>query len=403
MKYDTPHPGENGMAVANPPRPGLPLVTVIVVNYNYGRFLGEAVESIFGQTYRNIECIVVDNASTDESHRVLAELKLRHPGLVLINRSENGGQTAASLDGLRAAKGHYIIFLDADDYLMPSCVETHVYVHLSLRPHVALTSVDMLQIVDREIVIATGEESNRFIRSRKGHKPELVRPFTAMPDWPSAPVKERLTDKVHYCSPLSTSWVWSPTSGLCYRRDALLQFADNARLKTLRTGTDMYFAISCCALSGGALIDEPLFAYRLHGGNIFSSRAQLDHTLNYSIGGKGDNNELAQLYIVDHLVDHAARFAPNAVLRANLAALLFRLDRRDENPDLPRWARRSRAAQAIARQYDTFAATVGEWMARSLLIWFAKSLRSPDILAAALPEEILRAPDRLAAQVPEEI
>jgi glycosyltransferase involved in cell wall biosynthesis len=388
MTHDTPLPEENAMAGKSPPQPGLPLVTVIVVNYNYGRFLEEAVESIFGQTYRNIECIVVDNASVDESHTVLAALKARHPKLILINRSENGGQTAASLDGLKAAKGHYIVFLDADDYLLPLSVETHIYVHLSLRPHAGLTSVDMLQIADHEIVVATGEESNRFIRSRRGHKPGLVRPYTATPGWPSAPVKERLADKMHYSSPLSTRWIWSPTSGLCYRRDALLQFSDNARLQKLRTCTDMYFAISCGALCGGVVIDEPLFAYRLHGGNNLTARAQLDRTLSYSVGSRGDSNELAQLFIIDHLVDHAARFAPNGPLCANLAALLLRLDRRDRNPDLPRWARRSRAAQAIVRHYESFAATFGAWAARLILIWFAKSLRSPESLADSLPEEI---------------
>ena len=388
MIHDPQHPEEGAATGKTPPQPSLPLVTVIVVNYNYGRFLEEAVGSVFGQTYSNIECIVVDNASIDESPTVLAALKASHPELILINRGENGGQTAASLDGLKAAKGHYIVFLDADDYLLPRCVETHIYTHLSLRPHVGLTSVDMLQIVDHEIVLATGEEANRFVKSGRGHKPRLVRPYTATPDWPSAAVKERFPDKIHYSPPLSTRWIWSPTSGLCYRRDALLQFSDNARLEKLRTCTDMYFAISCGALCGGALIDEPLFAYRLHGGNSLTARAQLDRTLSYSVGSRGDSNELAQLFIIDHLVDHAGRFAPNGVLRANLAGLLLRLDRRDPNPDLPRWARRSRAAQAIVRRYDTFAAIYGAWAARFILICFAGSLRSPESLAETLPDDI---------------
>jgi glycosyltransferase involved in cell wall biosynthesis len=388
MTHGMPDPEDNAGAAAPPPCPGLPLVTVVVVNYNYGRFLEEAVASVFAQTYRTIECIVVDNASIDESHDVLAALKTRHPGLIVLYRAENGGQTAASLDGLAAAKGHYVIFLDADDYLLPLCVETHVYTHLSLRPHVGLTSVDMLQIVNGEIVVATGEEANRFVRGRRGHKPGMLRPFEALAGWPSLPVKQRLTDKVHYSSPLSTRWIWSPTSGLCYRRDALLQFSANPRLRNLRTCTDMYFAISCGALCGGAVIDEPLFAYRLHGGNNLTSRAQLDRTLSYSMGSRGDSNELAQLFIIDHLVDRAAQFAPNTLLRLNLAALLFRLDRRDRNPVLPRWAQRSRAAQAIARHYETFAGTFGGWAARLLFVWFAKSLRAPESLAAMLPDGI---------------
>lgn len=371
-----------------PPSPRLPLVSVIVVNYNYGRFLGEAVESVFAQTYANIECILVDNASTDESPAVIAALKASHPRLTVINRPDNGGQTAASLDGLALATGHYVIFLDADDYLLPVCVETHVYVHLSLRPHVGLTSADMLQIADESVVVATGEEANRFIRGGRGRKPKLIRPYTATAGFPSAPVSDGLPDKVHYSAPLSTRWIWSPTSGLCYRRDALLQFADNARLQQLRTCTDMYFAISCGALCGGAVIDEPLFAYRLHGGNNLTSRAQLDRTLSYSMGSRGDSNELAQLFIIDHLVDHAARFAPNFLLRLNLAALLLRLDRPCKTPGLPRWARRSRAAQALALHYDTFGAAMGPMLARLLLAWFSKSARRPKSLTRSLLAKI---------------
>ena len=55
----------------------LPLVSVIVINFNYGRFLRAAVDSVCGQTYPNIECIVVDNASTDESGAVLRAIEAR--------------------------------------------------------------------------------------------------------------------------------------------------------------------------------------------------------------------------------------------------------------------------------------------------------------------------------------
>jgi glycosyltransferase involved in cell wall biosynthesis len=365
-------------------RTELPLVSVIIVNYNYGRYLEDAVESVLTQTYPRVECIVVDNASTDETPRVLAKLRERHPEMIVINRTSNDGQTPASLDGLARSSGQYVIFLDADDYLLPKCIETHVYVHLSMRPHIAFTSGDMLQVVDNQVVVSTGEESNRYVRSGKGYMPNLVRPYTACDGWPSASVREGIVDKIHYVPPLSIRWVWSPTSGLCYRRDALRLFADNPKLQSLRTGTDLYFAYGCGGLSGGVVIDEPLFAYRIHGSNIFTAHAQLDRTLNYTVGGSGDSNIKAQLYLIDHLVEHADRFTPNAMLRLNLLALLSKVDHPDATPGLPGWARRSRAAQAIVQSYDTFAEAVGSWNARWTLIWFAKSLRSPDSLLASL-------------------
>ena len=377
--------------VARRPRTALPRVSVVVVNYNYGRFLADAVDSVFEQSYGgshgDVECIVVDNASTDDTPAVLAALRERHPALVVVQRRSNDGQTPASLDGLAASSGQYVIFLDADDYLLPHCVETHVYAHLSMRPHVGFTSGDMLQVADRHVVVATGEESNRYVRGGRGCRPELVRLYAATPGWPSPAVPPDIAERLHYVPPLRVRWIWAPTSGLCYRRDALLLFADNPRLATLRTGTDLYFAFGCSGLSGSVLIDAPLFAYRVHGGNIYTARAQLDRTLNFTPGGHGDSNVRAQLYLIDHLVTRAARFTPNLILKLNLVALLFKVDRRDVDASLPRWARGSRAAQAIARDYSGFAAALGPGLARLVLAGFARSPRSPARLAAELPRE----------------
>ena len=382
--------GASARQAAKGPVTELPLVSVIVVNYNYGRFLGDAVRSVFGQTYvqqgGRVECVVVDNASTDETHEILAELQTAYPQMIVIRRASNDGQTPASLDGLAACLGQYVIFLDADDYLLPRCIETHVYVHLSMRPHVGLTSGDMLQVKDGQVVVATGEEASRYVKRGRGVRPHLVRAYGATEGWPS-PQTRACTDKIHFVPPLKIAWLWSPTSGLCYRRDALALFADNERLTTLRTGTDLYFAYGCSGLSGSVLIDEPVFAYRIHGGNIFTARAQLDRTLNFTPGGHGDSNVKAQLYLVDHLVARAARFTPNLALKLNLFALLFKVDRGDLDRTMPRWARRSRAAQAIVRSWPTFEATMGGRLARLLLVFFAGSLRSPAALRRTLPAE----------------
>ncbi|MGA9487565.1 MAG: glycosyltransferase family 2 protein, partial [Methylocella sp.] len=105
----------------------LPLVSVVVINFNYGRFLRAAVDSVFGQTYPNVECIVVDNGSTDESGAVLQAIEARNANVKIIRRAENGGQNRAALDGFAASAGPYVIFLDADDLLLPTCIETHIF------------------------------------------------------------------------------------------------------------------------------------------------------------------------------------------------------------------------------------------------------------------------------------
>src|SRR6202045_1152367 len=96
----------------------LPLVSVIIVNYNYGRFLKQAADSVYEQTYPNIEGIIVDNASTDESAGVLLSISRQYPGTTIVRLSDNGGQILASKEGFEASSCEYVVFLDADDVLL---------------------------------------------------------------------------------------------------------------------------------------------------------------------------------------------------------------------------------------------------------------------------------------------
>ena len=86
-------------------------VSVIIPNYNYAQYLGEAIDSVLEQTYKNIEIVVVNNGSTDNSLEVLEKYSKE---ISLVNQ-ENQGQSGARNAGLEKATGDYIAFLDADD------------------------------------------------------------------------------------------------------------------------------------------------------------------------------------------------------------------------------------------------------------------------------------------------
>lgn len=98
-----------------------PLVSVIITSYNQARFLGDAIESVLTQSYSQFEVIVVDDGSTDNVLEVVA----RYPRLRYI-RQDNQGLSAARNTGLRESNGAYVVFLDADDRLLPIAVETGV-------------------------------------------------------------------------------------------------------------------------------------------------------------------------------------------------------------------------------------------------------------------------------------
>jgi glycosyltransferase involved in cell wall biosynthesis len=91
-----------------------PLVSVVIPCYNQARFLPEAIDSVLRQTYPDVDVIVVDDGSTDETSNVVA----RYQGIEAI-RQENRGLAAARNRGLEASRGAYVLFLDADDRLRP--------------------------------------------------------------------------------------------------------------------------------------------------------------------------------------------------------------------------------------------------------------------------------------------
>ena len=96
-----------------------PLVSIIINNYNYEQFLAEAIDSALNQTYKNLEIIVVDDASDDNSREIIDSYQER---ITKIFRQQNGKQAAALNDGFAVSKGEIVIFLDADDYLFPQAV-----------------------------------------------------------------------------------------------------------------------------------------------------------------------------------------------------------------------------------------------------------------------------------------
>ena len=90
----------------------IPLVSVVIPNYNYGIYIGQCIESVLSQDYPNIEIIVVDDGSTDNSLEVL----LRFGTRVQVIQQSNQGVSSARNSGLLEAQGEYIAFLDADDF-----------------------------------------------------------------------------------------------------------------------------------------------------------------------------------------------------------------------------------------------------------------------------------------------
>ena len=102
-----------------PRLPDNPLVSVLVANYNYARYIGEALESVLCQTYPSFEVIVCDDGSNDNSCEVIEAYAQRDTRLKLI-RKQNGGVASALNAAYRESSGQILSILDADDVWMPN-------------------------------------------------------------------------------------------------------------------------------------------------------------------------------------------------------------------------------------------------------------------------------------------
>ena len=216
-----------------------PLVTIAINNYNYGQFLGSAIDSALSQTYAPIEIVVVDDGSTDNSREIIAS----YQDQIVPILKENGGQASAFNAGLAASRGQIICLLDADDVFLPHKVAEIVKV-FEQQPEVGWC-FHRLKLVDTKtgelIRISPGIDSQICDFRQQSQKGNIVGPTPA-------------------------------TSGLCFRRSLLEQILPMPEI--IRITSDNYVKFLAMALSKGYFLNQPLVIQNIHGDNAFSQRPE---------------------------------------------------------------------------------------------------------------------------------
>lgn len=206
-------------------------ISIIINNYNYARFLPQAIASALDQTYPNIEVIVVDDCSTDNSRQVIAKFGDR---ISPVLHKQNGKQGAAFNSGFAKSSGDIIIFLDADDYLYPRAVETIVD---TWKP-------DLAKIHYRLDVVDTDNKPLGY----------------------SYPQGSKLdTGAVHKTILSIGTYAGVPTSGNAISRCALEQVFPIP--VEFHTASDDFLSVLIPLYGDVAAIETPLGAYRIHASN----------------------------------------------------------------------------------------------------------------------------------------
>jgi glycosyltransferase involved in cell wall biosynthesis len=222
-----------------------PLVSVLINNFNYGKYLPLAIDSALSQSYHPIEVIVVDDGSSDGSHRIIS---LYEPHVVPVLK-ENGGQASAFNAGVARSAGQIMCFLDSDDYFAPTKVEEVVEV---------------------------------FAREGVDRKPMMVHHPVELRDDITGEMTGQRFGKTH-ASPYNGYWfarkyrfieyVAGPTSGISINRplaDLLFPLPE----PVIRVSADDLVVKAATLVGKVYSLDRLLASYRLHSGNAWYSSSR---------------------------------------------------------------------------------------------------------------------------------
>ena len=98
-------------------------LSVIIANYNHGHYLPISLEAILGQSLMADEIIIVDDASTDNSVKVIEDFARQNPEIRLVRNEQNMGSMPSFLKGLNLSTGDYFLSASADDWVLPGLFE----------------------------------------------------------------------------------------------------------------------------------------------------------------------------------------------------------------------------------------------------------------------------------------
>jgi hypothetical protein len=214
----------------------MPAVDVIINNCNYGRFLGDAIDSALAQTYPRVRVIAVDDGSTDDSRSVLAGYEER----ILTILKENGGQASALNAGFSRSTGDVVIFLDADDMLAPDAAAIAAR---AFHAHPGLVKAQYrMEVVDGA-----------------GRRTGLVKPARHLP------LPQGDCRRIELTSPFDLPW--SPNGASAFSGAALRRILPIPEEEFARCA-DWYVVHLTALLGLVASVDLVGAFYRVHGGNL---------------------------------------------------------------------------------------------------------------------------------------
>lgn len=283
-------------------------VSILIANWNYGAYLGAAIDSALGQTYPEVEVVVVDDGSTDDSRAIIDSYGDR----IVSRFKANGGQASAMNLAFQESRGELICLLDSDDVFEPEKVERVV---------TAASRMPEAHLIHHRMRIARQDGTptrNLFPRHLPGG--DVRTRAIRAGGWFPHPLTSALTFRRTYLErmfPLPTHHV----------------IDDGAHQRRLRVYLDTYLARPAALLAPVVAIDDPLSLYRGHSDNISSkmsaSERMLRHRAESAALGDVMHQSLDQvlsLTMDHHLEYQLARCAVREASRVSTVGMVLRSD-----------------------------------------------------------------------------
>lgn len=242
----------------------LPLISFIVTSFNYENYVIKTLESIKNQTYENIEIIVVDDKSSDNSVELIKNFATQNKEMPvkLIEHPENKGQMAAMQTGLLHANGQFVSFIDSDDILIKDYAKTLIRVHMACS--VAFVSGQLIEIGQNDEIHTTYSVSS--FQKEKSFElkslDDLLNVDIDNVDYKVLTLKD---------APFG-GWWWGAMSANMFRKSALDLFMEYETPENWKICPDKFLLNFVHLIGGSAVVYAPLVGYRRHLGNAGDSR-----------------------------------------------------------------------------------------------------------------------------------
>lgn len=241
----------------------LPLVSFVVTSFNYENYVTKTLESIKNQTYENIEIIVVDDKSSDNSVEKINEF-IRHNEdlpIKLVVHSENQGQMAAIQTGIKEANGTFVCFIDSDDILVKDYAKTLIRVHMSTS--LAFVSSQIIEIGENDEIHTTYSISS-FHKEKCFELKSLDNLVNV--DVDNVDFKILTTKEAPF-----GGWHWSAMSANMFRKSALDLFLNYDTPENWKICPDKFLLNFAHLIGSSAIVYAPLIGYRRHTTNAGDS------------------------------------------------------------------------------------------------------------------------------------